>query len=81
VSADEPEDEKIAREFLTKAGVASAAYLKRVKNDDKFISGLEAKWSGALPALFLYDRTGKRVKFLQGESDLKKLEAEITKLL
>jgi thiol-disulfide isomerase/thioredoxin len=81
VSADEPEDSKLAREFLKTAGITGTAYLKRVKNDDKFIAGLEAKWSGALPALFLYDRTGKRVKFLQGETDLKKLEAEITKLL
>lgn len=81
VSADEPEDSKLARDFLKTAGINGTAYLKRVKNDDKFIAGLEAKWSGALPALFLYDRTGKRVKFLQGETDLKKLEAEITKLL
>jgi thiol-disulfide isomerase/thioredoxin len=81
VSADEPEDEKMARDFLAKAGIMSAAYLKRVKNDDKFIAGLEPKWSGALPAMFLYDKTGKRVKFVQGETDLKKLEAEISKLL
>ena len=81
VSADEPEDERIAREFLTKAGVGGAGYLKRVKNDDKFIAGLEPKWSGALPAMFLYDKTGKRAKFVQGEADLKMLEAEIAKLL
>lgn len=81
VSADEAEDEPMARNFLAKAGVTGAAYLKKVKNDDKFISGLDPKWSGALPAIFLYDKTGKRVKFVQGETDLKKLEAEITKLL
>ena len=81
VSADEPEDNKLAIEFLKTAGVSSAGYLKQVKNDDKFITALEPKWSGALPALFLYDRAGKRVKFLQGETDLKKLEAEIAKLL
>jgi thiol-disulfide isomerase/thioredoxin len=81
VSADEPEDAKNAREFLTKAGILGESYLKQVKNDDKFIGGLEPKWSGALPALFLYDRAGKKVKFLQGEADLKKLEADITRLL
>jgi thiol-disulfide isomerase/thioredoxin len=81
ISADEPEDEKMARDFLAKAGIAGTPYLKKVKNDDKFISGLEPKWSGALPALFLYDKTGKRVKFVQGETDLAKLEAEIAKLL
>ena len=81
ISADEPEDDKLAREFLKTAGIHGAAYLKRVKNDDKFIASLEPRWSGALPALLLYDRAGKRVKFLQGETDLKKLEAEISKLL
>lgn len=80
VSADEPEDAKNAREFLTKSGIVGESYLKQVKNDDKFISGLEPKWSGALPALFVYDRAGKKVKFLQGESDLKKLEADLARL-
>lgn len=81
VSADEPEDEKNAIAFLKKSGITGASYLKRVKNDDKFISSLEPKWSGALPALFLYDKTGKKLKALFGESDLKKLEADIVKVL
>ena len=81
VSADEPEDEKNAIEFLKKSGIAGPSYLKRVKNDDQFIGSLEPKWSGALPALFLYDKSGKKVKSLIGESDLKKLEAEIAKAL
>lgn len=81
VSADEPEDEKNAIEFLKRSGITGAAYLKRVKNDDKFIGSLEPKWSGALPALFLYDKTGKKVKSLIGESDLNKLETDITKVL
>ena len=81
VSADEPEDEKNAVEFLKKSGITGVAYLKRVKNDDKFIGSLEPKWSGALPALFLYDKTGKKIKSLIGESDLKKLEADILKVL
>jgi len=81
VSADEPEDTATAVEFLKTAGVKGTAYLKRVKNDNQFISALEPKWSGALPAMFLFDRAGQRVQFLQGEADLKKLEDDITKLL
>ena len=46
-----------------------------------FINSVEPTWSGALPALVLYDRTGKKVGFYQGETDLKKLEAKIDKLL
>lgn len=81
ISADEPEDEKIALEFIAKAGVAGPTYARRAKNDDKFINAIDPKWSGALPALILYDRSGKKVKSWIGESDLKVVQAEIKKLL
>jgi thiol-disulfide isomerase/thioredoxin len=81
ISADEPEDEKDAVAFLAKAQIQDPAYLKKVKNDDAFITQIDPKWSGALPALILYDRTGKKVKTWVGETDLKALEAEVKKLL
>ncbi len=81
ISADEPEDEKIALEFLAKALLTGPTYARRAKNDDKFINAIDAKWSGALPALILYDRSGKKVKSWIGESDLKVVQAEISKLL
>ncbi|MCX6589936.1 MAG: TlpA disulfide reductase family protein [Acidobacteria bacterium] len=81
ISADEPEDDATAQAFLKKSGITVPSYLKQAKNDEKFISGIEAKWSGALPALFLYDKTGKKAQSFVGETDLKVLEAAITKLL
>jgi thiol-disulfide isomerase/thioredoxin len=81
ISADEPEDEKDAVAFLVKAQIQEPAYLKKVKNDDAFITQIDPKWSGALPALILYDRTGKKVKTWVGETDLKELEAAVKKLL
>ncbi|MDX1979709.1 MAG: TlpA disulfide reductase family protein [Bryobacteraceae bacterium] len=81
VSADEPEQEADAASFIRKAGVAAPHYIKRAKDDEKFINLVEPKWSGALPASFLYDRTGKKVKTFIGEADLKALEAAIAKLL
>ena len=81
VSADEPEDESTARAFVRESGVKGPAYLKQVKNDDKFIASLDAKWSGALPALALYDRAGKKVRVFIGEADLAKVEADLLKLL
>lgn len=81
ISADEPEDEKTALAFLTKAGVVDPVYAKHANNDDKFINAIDPKWSGALPALILYDRLGKKVKIWIGETDLKGLEAELRKLL
>lgn len=81
ISADEPEDEKDALIFLGKAGIGDPAYLKKVKNDDAFINTIDPKWSGALPALVLYDRAGKKVKLWVGETDLKVVETEVRKLL
>ena len=81
ISADEPEDDATAQAFLAQAGITVPAYLKQAKNDEKFITAIEAKWSGALPALFLYDKTGKKAQSFVGETGLKVLEAAITKLL
>lgn len=81
VSADEPEDQAQALQFLQKHAVPSPAYLKRAKNDDQFISALDPKWTGALPASFLYDKTGRKVRAFIGEVSMKDLEAAIRKLL
>lgn len=81
ISADEPEDDATAQAFLKKSGITVPSYLKQAANDEKFISSIEGKWSGALPALFLYDKAGKKANSFIGETDLKVLEAAITKLL
>jgi len=81
ISADEPEQEAAAVKFLEKVKVPAPVYIKKAKNDDKFITSIEAKWSGALPATFLYNKQGKKVKTFIGEVDFKVLEAEVAKLL
>jgi thiol-disulfide isomerase/thioredoxin len=81
ISCDEPEDEQRASAFLKQAGVTGPAYVKRVKSDDAFIRWLDGQWSGALPALFLYDREGRRVKSVVGEAEIGALEGEVAKLL
>ncbi|MCC6368928.1 MAG: TlpA family protein disulfide reductase [Bryobacterales bacterium] len=81
VSADEPEDEGKAQTFLDQNKAPSPRYLRKAASEDAFLSAVDPKWSGALPATFLYDRSGKKVKALFGESDLKALEAAIIKLL
>jgi thiol-disulfide isomerase/thioredoxin len=81
ISADEIEQEKDAASFLDKTKVAAPVYIKRVRDDDKFINSLDPKWSGALPASFLYNRQGRKVKSYFGEVDLKQLETDILKLL
>lgn len=81
VSADEPEQTKDASAFLDNAKVPAPTYIKQAKDDDKFTAAMDPKWSGALPASFLYDRTGKKVRSFFGEVNLTDLEAAIRKLL
>jgi thiol-disulfide isomerase/thioredoxin len=81
ISADEPENEAAAREFLTKSGIKAPGYLKAPKDDDTFIRAIDPKWSGELPALVLYDKTGKKVQIWKGETAVSTIEAAVTKLL
>jgi thiol-disulfide isomerase/thioredoxin len=81
VSADEPEQEEQAYQFLKQNGVVTPAYIKRAKDDDAFINSIDPKWSGALPALFLFDRNGRKVKSFIGETEPAAIEREIQKIL
>ncbi len=81
VSADEPEDRDAALEFLQAHGVPDPAYLKNVEDDDAFINAIDKDWSGALPALFLYDRKGKLVRKFIGETKVDVLERAVREVL
>ncbi|MBV9403992.1 MAG: hypothetical protein JO211_01510, partial [Acidobacteriaceae bacterium] len=56
-------------------------YIRRAKDDDVFINSIDRKWSGALPALFLFDRTGQQAASFVGETDMKQLEGALNKML
>lgn len=81
VSADDAGDEPEARAFLAKSGVTGKAYLKQAKSDDAFINAIDAKWSGALPATFLYGRAGKKAQSFIGEIEMSVVETAIERLL
>lgn len=81
VSADDVADKAAALKFLRKHSAPDPVYLKEVKDDDKFINFVDKKWSGALPGLFLYDRTGKLVRSFIGETEMSTLEKAIRPLL
>ena len=49
------------RAFLKKMDVVFPTYIKSAKTDESFINALHPEWSGAVPATFVYDRTGKLV--------------------
>ncbi len=81
ISADEPEQAADAEKFLKQFAVRAPLYRKQPKDDDKFINSIDPKWSGALPALFLYDKTGHKVRAFIGETDMAAPEVAIRKLL
>ena len=81
ISADEPEDAGRAAKLMEQAGVPHPAYQKSAKNDEKFIDSVDHSWSGALPAMFLYDRQGRRARSFIGETDAAVIEKAIRSLL
>jgi thiol-disulfide isomerase/thioredoxin len=81
VSCDEPEDQGKAEAFLAEHRTMPSSFLKRVADDEKFIDFVYNKWSGALPALFLYDREGRLTRAFIGETDMTALEKAIRDLL
>jgi thiol-disulfide isomerase/thioredoxin len=81
VSADEPEKEPAAFKVLMENSVAAPFYIKKAADDDKFYNSVDTNWSGEIPAMFVYDRAGKRVKSFLGETPVKDIEAAIQKLL
>jgi len=81
ISCDEPEERAKAAEFLADFKVPEPAYIKRVTDDERFINSVDGKWSGALPALFLYDRAGRPARSFIGETEMSVLEQAVRKLL
>src|SRR5438876_7135647 len=71
ISADEPEQDADAAKVLKQIGAGSPAYRKQAQNDERFIDAIDRQWSGALPALFLYDRNGRKVRSFIGETDMR----------
>ena len=81
ISCDEPEQEANAAAFLKQQAAPGPFYIKRTRNDDQFIDSIDPEWSGALPALFLFDRAGRKAKSFIGETDIKLIEASLKTVL
>ena len=81
ISCDEPEQAMQAATFIDRQGVPAPRYIRKAKDDDKFINSIDPKWSGALPALFVFDRNSQQAESFIGETNFKQLDAVIRKLL
>ncbi len=76
VSADFADQLPAVRRFLAAQGVTDTTYLK-TGDDMAFIDSLDPRWSGALPATFVYDGAGRLTAFWEGRAE----EARLTQSL
>ena len=81
ISNDEAAKEPAAIKALAEFKIAGVTYLRKTADDDKFCDAIDPKWQGVLPALFIYDRSGKKVRAFFGETPIPTIEAAIQKLL
>ena len=80
VSADFENQTDAVHAFLAENGVDFDTYIKAEK-DNGFIEGMDAEWSAALPASWIYDGNGNKVAFWEGKADYEKFEAEVLAVL
>ena len=80
VSADFDNAVPQARAFLARQGVDFPSYHK-TGDDMQFINTLDSRWSGALPATFLYDGAGNRVRSWEGQQSYETLSRAVRDVL
>lgn len=69
-------------DFLSESGASALpAYLLHAEDDSAAINLVDPKWSGELPATFLYDRAGRLVFNHKGRIKPAELQAAIDKTL
>jgi len=82
ISLDSPDVRETAvREFLAQQRPVFPVFIKTSGDPDEFISAIDPDWSGALPATFVYDRSGRRRHALIEKQTLASLEQAIQPLL
>lgn len=75
-------DAKLAQRFLASKKVDFPSFIKDgAESDPKFIEAIEDKWSGALPATFLFDRDGKLVQMWEGKEKYETFEKKLLEIL
>jgi thiol-disulfide isomerase/thioredoxin len=81
ISNDEADKQPQVLKALGEYKISGVTYLRKTADDDKFCDTIDPKWQGVLPALFIYDRSGKKARAFFGETPMPTIEAAIQKLL
>ena len=80
VSADFTSQRSEAAKLLTEKGASHPSFFRRGK-DQPFIEALHPKWNGTIPATFVFDRSGRRLRFWQGSLSEQELIRALDALL
>ncbi|MBX2990881.1 MAG: TlpA family protein disulfide reductase [Phycisphaeraceae bacterium] len=67
--------------FLRRLNVTDASYIKETDDDEKFINAMNPRWSGGVPATFIYNRKGELVTMKVEELEKSELERLVLPLL
>jgi thiol-disulfide isomerase/thioredoxin len=81
VSLDDDGEITLVRRFLARHQPVFVNYRKRPGKEEEFINGVNPKWSGAIPADFLYDREGYPMITMIGEHSREEIEKAIRAVL
>ncbi|HEX4230953.1 MAG TPA: TlpA disulfide reductase family protein [Bryobacteraceae bacterium] len=84
ISCDYPEQKTQAFSYIRQKNAPGPYYIRQVDDDDKFVAAIDSKWSkssGALPALFLYDRSGRTAESFVGATNMKVVRTALEKTL
>jgi thiol-disulfide isomerase/thioredoxin len=68
VSADASDAASDVTTCLSEQGVDFPTFIQAEK-DEAFIDGLDRRWTGSIPASFVYDARGKLVRYWEGKAD------------
>lgn len=68
ISVDFPEEvESKIKPFIKSNNVNFPIYVNAFSSDEELINMLNKDWNGAIPATFIYDKSGKLVTFIEGK--------------
>lgn len=78
ISIDSPEEvETKIIPFLASQKAKFVSFVNGFEGDEELINLLDKNWNGALPATFIYDRSGKKISFLEGKKSYEEFKKEI----
>lgn len=80
VSADFDDQRSAVRRFLMTQGVADTGY-RKTGDDMAFIEAMHPRWTGALPATFVYDDQGRLRAYWEGAADEARFEDAVQAVL